>query len=102
VKISIDFDDTITRDPAFFLEVAKLALSAGHQPMVVTMRYPWDTDERLGDFSNIGIPIYYTSHKAKKEYMFKQGINIDVWMDDNPAFILMDAKLQTQPEDSNE
>jgi hypothetical protein len=34
--------------------------------------------------------------------MFKQGINIDVWMDDNPAFILMDAKLQTQPEDSNE
>jgi hypothetical protein len=51
------------------------------------MRYPsegTDVIENLGDKVN---GIHFTSRQAKRDYMFKQGISIDVWIDDIPFFI---------------
>jgi len=90
MNISIDFDDTYTRDPdTWNLVIAQLQLS-GHQVYCVTYRTP---EEGLEVYSTIGRIVgtnrcYFTSHQSKQAYTRQQGIKIDVWIDDMPITIL--------------
>ena len=89
MNISLDFDNTYTRDPKFWNNFIELSKQSGHTIYCVTARSP---REGLEVFNTIGKLIgedhcYFTSMTAKRNYMFKQGISIDVWIDDMPFFI---------------
>lgn len=89
MNISLDYDNTYTRDPKFWNNFVELALNHGHSVYCVTARSNMQAEEV---FDTIGKVIgedrcYFTNMTAKRNYMFKQGISIDVWIDDMPLFI---------------
>lgn len=90
MNIAIDYDDTYTRDPATWDEVIDTFQAAGHMVYCVTMR---NVNESADVMDSIGkkVPVFVTDRKAKRAFMFAHGIRIDVWIDDRPDFILMDA-----------
>lgn len=87
MNISLDFDDTYTRDPALWNAFIVSAKARGHNVYCVTMRTPEQGAEVL---STVGkyIPCYFTSMQSKSKYMYSQGIKIDVWIDDMPIAII--------------
>lgn len=90
MNISIDFDDTYTRDPDLWNAFAQNAMKRGHTVYCVTLRAPYQGDQVLNTIGHtIGESMcYFTSMQSKKNYMWKQGIRIDVWIDDMPDAIV--------------
>jgi hypothetical protein len=94
MNISLDYDETYTRDPIAWDEMIKLFRSRGHTVYVVTMRHGFPSDEAYGPSVALREKvdaIFYTGRKAKKPYMEDQGLWIDVWIDDMPIFVFKDA-----------
>lgn len=96
--ISLDFDGTITSDPETYKQLAKTLKAAGHTVYIVTMRYPSEVISKQSnglsiqeEWSNLVDGIYTTSRMAKRDYMLSHGIKIDVWIDDRPEAVYMDA-----------
>lgn len=79
MRISLDYDGTYTQDMPFWNMFIESAKQAGHEVVCVTMRYPHET---------IVMPceVIYTGRKAKIKCA-----GIDVWIDDNPQWILRDS-----------
>lgn len=94
MNVSLDFDNTYTRDPETWDEVVKLFRAKGHKVYVVTMRYldGWEDIPVTKALKDKVDGIFFTSRKAKKSFMFNEGISIDVWLDDIPYFVDNDAK----------
>lgn len=90
--VAVDFDETISDDPAAWLSVMRTLELSGYVVYVVTWRSPTTAPEELQFLVDKGYRIFYTSFKAKKRYMEQQGIKVAIWCDDNPAAILEDAK----------
>jgi hypothetical protein len=89
LNIGLDYDNTYTRDPELWDNIITLCKQKGHKVYVVTLRYnhpseSWDVNDNLKDKVD---GIFFTERKAKQSFMFKQGISIDVWVDDMPFFI---------------
>lgn len=89
MNIALDFDDTFTRDPDFWLKFVLLCRNHGHRIYCVTAR---DTNGSEEVFRELGQYIgeencFFTGMKAKRSFMWRQGIIIDVWIDDNPGAI---------------
>lgn len=91
MKIALDYDDTYTQDPELWDMFIERSLLRDHEIMIVTFRSPDVPLER-----DPKIPIFYTSWKAKRPFMEKQGIDIDVWIDDSPELIISDTTWSTQ------
>ena len=92
MNISIDYDDTYTRDPSMWNRVIKLMRQGGHKVYIVTWRSESESTEvylKLGDLVD---GIYPTNRVAKLHYMFQQGVDINIWVDDNSASILYSYK----------
>jgi DNA-binding LacI/PurR family transcriptional regulator len=91
--ISLDFDQTYTRDPELWNEFIGSARKRGYTVYIVTMRYdmPKEADEVRTLLSDKVDGIYFTGRKAKEKFMFDKGIDVSVWVDDMPFFILHDA-----------
>lgn len=87
--IALDYDDTYTKDPVLWLSYIDLALERGHEVFVVTMRSPMEK-HKLDPVLMEKIPSYFTSGYAKRPFMDKEGISIDVWIDDNPHYVDQD------------
>lgn len=87
MNISLDYDDTYTQDPDLWRTFIQQAQSRGHQVYCVTWRHagqPVSTElSRL-------VLVIYTDLQAKRPYMERLGIPIQVWIDDNPQAILHD------------
>lgn len=92
MKIGLDWDGTVSRDPTTFREVVCSFLDAGHEVAVVTWRCApeissgwennptkWVDIEQVFDDWGFRLPIYYTNGKAKRQYY-----EADIWIDDNP------------------
>lgn len=94
MNIAIDFDETYSCDPAAWDQVIDVFRSRGHNVYIVTMRKadPWESTEVLHYLDGKVDGIFFTGRKAKKNFMYDLGIHISVWCDDNPSFILLDAK----------
>ena len=97
MNISIDFDDTYTRDPIFWDRFIYTAWEFKYDVYCVTAREPLPKfkDEV---YNSIGKLIgkdncYFTDGNAKEKFMVDQGIWIDVWIDDSPKFINQSKKL---------
>ncbi|MNL17170.1 hypothetical protein D3C87_1382480 [compost metagenome] len=95
MNLSLDYDETYTRDPVFWDHFIKLARDSGHKVYCVTMRYGLPSAEALevaADLNGKVDAIFFTERKAKNNFMYEQGISINVWIDDMPTFILHDAR----------
>lgn len=89
MNISLDFDDTYTRDPEAWDKFIKIMRDAGHKVYCVTMRNgedPWEMIEVWEALNGKVNAVYGTNRDSKKEFMAGHGIWIDVWIDDNPYF----------------
>jgi hypothetical protein len=91
MNISLDYDNTFTRDPVFWLNTVNYARLRGHKVYCVTMRSPEEGAQVFHDLTGKVDGICFTNRRAKKDYMFELGISIDVWIDDMPFFVYQDA-----------
>lgn len=86
--IAVDFDETISDNEAGWLLVLSLLEKIGYRVVICTYRKPNHHPEDLQFLVDKGYAVFYTAHQAKKEYMAAQGINVAIWVDDNPHAIL--------------
>lgn len=93
MNISLDYDETYTRDPIAWDEMIKIFRSRGHTVYCVTMRSAaiHDSLEVSSDLNGKVDAIFFTDGKAKKPYIEDLGLWIDVWIDDMPIFVFKDA-----------
>lgn len=54
------------------------------------MRHPHEANRAMKDLAK-KIPVVCTGRQAKQAFAAAQGININVWIDDNPLWILTDS-----------
>ena len=90
MNIGLDWDGTVTNDLNAFLAIASILRNNGHKVYVVTMRYPSELGS-IRQFASHFDGIFPTSRQAKKPHMEKHGINIHVWIDDNPEAVSKSA-----------
>lgn len=89
---SLDYDGTFTADPELWLEFVKRAHERGHKVVVVTMRHLHETEDNSFDPRlKALVTVFPTGRKAKKAHMRKQGVHIDIWIDDNPDWLYEDS-----------
>ncbi len=82
--IAIDFDNTITADPAFYIQLINAFREHDWEPVVCSLRSGSDLNlaeirEKLQDDP---IRIYTTDGQPKRDYLLAQGIPIGLWIDD--------------------
>lgn len=100
--IGLDYDGTITRDPDMWYDVMNIMQRHGHEVHIVTMRY--DTESRMGGeamddrFLKYADGVHFTGNPetgdrdAKRPHMDAKGIEVHVWIDDNPKAVHMSAR----------
>lgn len=90
--ICIDYDGTITTFPELLLPLIRTAVKRGFRVIVCTMRYPSERTSSLDLLKDKeGVELIFTSRKAKKPYLENMNIRPDLWIDDNPHWILEDS-----------
>lgn len=82
--VAIDFDNTITADPDFYIALVQVYRERGWEPIICTLRDNMDDNlleirEKLQDE---GIRIYTTDGRKKRAFMLHQGISVGLWIDD--------------------
>lgn len=82
--IALDHDGTYTADPQLWGEFIASCRTRGHRVICVTARSAVD---RAHVVVPKGVPVYFTDRSPKEWYMQKQGVKVDVWIDDNPSSI---------------
>lgn len=92
--ISLDYDETYTRDADLWDRFIANARSRGHKVFCVTMRFdiPKEADEVRRYLGEKVDQIIFTGRNAKKKFMYDLGYDVSVWIDDSPNWILNDAK----------
>ncbi len=83
--IALDYDDTYDRDPLFWDQVIAVAARRGHTVIVVTMRHE---HERPVIPAWPDMPIFCTGREPKVCHMRGSGIEVDIWIDDDPAALV--------------
>jgi len=81
--ISLDYDGTYSADPGLWDQFIALAQARGHEVVCVTARGP---DQPV----KVPIEVIYACGKAKEEVMFDLKRDPQIWIDDQPEFILRD------------
>lgn len=90
--IAIDFDDTLTVDPELWAAFIAIARVKRHRLIVVTCRR--DTEENrelVSDWlqeNGLDIGVHFTSLGSKLDYMKKRGLEVDIWIDDDPRCVI--------------
>jgi SH3-like domain-containing protein len=91
VNIALDYDGTFTADPKFWRSFIRMARASGHTVRIVTMRHP-STDEAIPDeHAYLVGDVVYTGRRAKVDFCKAQGIDVDVWIDDSPHWLVFDG-----------
>lgn len=90
--IALDFDETYTLDPDFWDEFICHSEAGGHKVILATYRHETlDADPLLDHLKDWEIECYFTDGKAKRPFLKDLGIEVDVWIDDNPFSITQDS-----------
>ena len=85
--IALDFDGTYTEDPGFWDLVIDAALYRGHRVICATMRHEHEGADVIAAMGKRGIEVIFTARAAKLPHLSDMGIQPDVWIDDQPAWI---------------
>lgn len=86
--IALDFDGTVTADPAFWCEFVCDAVAFGHEVITVTHRR--DIPENRAAIAEIlgaDHPVIFAYDKPKKLAAIEAGYEVSVFIDDNPVGI---------------
>lgn len=89
MKIAIDYDGTYDLDPKLWNQIISTMRLHENEVYLVTSRYPDEVDNYILNalLATRTDGIFYTSKRAKQDYMKERGIKIDVWIDNEPQFI---------------
>lgn len=90
--VAVDFDETISDNPAAWLLVMSTLEKAGYHVVVCTWRFSHTHPEDLQFLVDKGYAIFYTGLRAKRPFMEALGIYVSIWIDDNPWAIENDAE----------
>lgn len=90
--IALDWDGTITQDIMAWTEFVINMTKRSHEVIIVTMRYPSEQENIKETTIGILCKVYYTSRRAKAEFLSTLDIFPDVWIDDNPNAVYQNAK----------
>jgi hypothetical protein len=82
--VAIDFDNTITADIDFYLDLIDSYRGHGWEPIICTLRDDMgDNLEEIHDkLHDSGIRVYTTDGKKKRAFMLHEGISVGLWIDD--------------------
>lgn len=83
----IDYDNTYTADVNMWRIILPTIKRCGHNVYLVTSRDVDTPIELVQDFVDMKIPIVYCAYRAKRDVCREQGIDIQVWIDDDPYYI---------------
>lgn len=83
MRIGLDYDGTYTRDPELWDKFVMMAELRGHEVVCITMRY--ETEPVF----DMPCEVVYTGRQAKISNI--AGCRVDIWIDDNPQWILKDS-----------
>ena len=98
--LSIDYDDTYTRDPLFWNWVAQEAISRGHDVWCVSARHQTHMDDAANTIGTIIGPdkCIGSNGRAKRDYLFREkSVYADVWIDDMPDTITVGHDIGDDP-----
>lgn len=95
MKIALDWDDTVTRDHAFWIKFIRGCLSHGHEIRIVTFRYDRQCDDIRETVSRWSIEYLYghrvqvipCNFQQKMKGCLDAGWMPDIWIDDRPELI---------------
>lgn len=88
MRIALDYDKTYTADPNAWRNIINFLIGNNRATIhIVTSRDDRDTVEDTEWFKAGNIPVVYCDYKAKRQVCEERGIQIDIWIDDNPYFI---------------
>ena len=97
MNISVDFDETYTRDPILWDEFIKRAQERGHTVYCITARPPTKENKTEVYEALAGLigkdNCLFTDCMAKAKYAYEKGVHIDVWIDDLPSNVDHNKKL---------
>lgn len=100
MRIALDYDNTLSADPEFWVAFLDLAELHGHEVRIVTIRDErHDRTEPLVDLER-SVPVVYTRGVAKRFYLMHFVPDfwpVSVWIDDKPETITHNS--ETTPED---
>lgn len=99
MNLALDYDGTYSRDPEGWDQFIDLMQMREHNVYLVTMRTRSESQEIYERLQNKVDGIFCTARKAKRSFMYAAGIDINVWIDDEPGWILTDAADAVQRED---
>lgn len=89
--ICLDYDKTYTVDPELWQAFIALVKERGHEVICATMRHDHESGDMAEEIGAHVSQIIFTKRAAKGPYLAKLGIKPDIWIDDNPAWILEDS-----------
>jgi hypothetical protein len=89
MNIAIDYDDTFTADPDLWDSFIKWAMLRGHCVVCITARQKTlENQEELGQALPSGVVAHFSYDEPKSDYAKRNGIPVDVWIDDMPGWIV--------------
>lgn len=87
MNLGLDYDGTITVEPAAFMQFVKVLRKLGHKVYIVTMRYESECEDIIKEWGKHVDGVHATARQAKGDFMKNLGIDIHIWADDNPRAI---------------
>jgi len=89
IVIAIDYDDTYTLDPTFWQGFISTALTHGHKVICITARRKTlENQQELATTLPDCVEVYFSYDEPKSDYAKRNGIAVDVWIDDMPGWIV--------------
>lgn len=89
LSIAVDYDDTFTADPFLMCLFINKAWARGHDVYCVSARNNSEGNlQQLRQSLPGGVTIVLCGDCPKREFCDRQGVKIDIWMDDCPDAII--------------
>lgn len=90
-NFSLDYDDTFTADPELWRILIPIMKERGHQIYMITARHNTieNKQELFRNLDGLIEPsrIYFSYDAPKRWFADREGLFIDIWIDDSPEAI---------------
>lgn len=92
--IAIDYDHTFTTDIVLWLMIYRMLTRRGHDVLIATMRHEHEKKSMDARVVAAVPQIIFTGRRAKKYALAALGIHPDIWVDDTPEFLFINAAIK--------
>lgn len=89
--IALDYDGTANTNIPFWTMFAQTATAQGYDVYIVTMRSAEEAMDIEPCLADAVKAVVCTNRKAKFDFCREAGITVDIWIDDRPQAIFLDA-----------